>query len=590
MKRKGKLKKILIPLIAVVLVLAIGIGVFALVKNRGREPVNVYAFQYFGMTEYWGDNQESYGPVSTDRIQTVYLSDTQTVTQVLVKQGDTVKKGDVLMTYDTTLSDLALEKERLGVEKLKLQLSDAEKRLGEINSMVPMVIPTPSPDPEEPENPDLGELLTNPYKVTSPNSFDGSNEALSLICWLHGDTGIDATLFAALREQAQILQAKTQAKPEDSKPTEPPLPETAPPDASTAPTGTPSEPSAPTEPSEPSEPIEPSEPTKPSEPTEPTEPSEPVKPEVNDFYVIFKITDANRSKGATLLWQGIHLTFHADIGSFTFRFFDASGVSDPSQTGADKPNEPDIDFGSGFTASQIAEMRAEQQKTIRDLEFQIKMAEANYKIKQTEAADGNVVAQFDGEVVSLLSEEEAKQTEQPFLKVSGGGGFYVTGSLSELMRDQVQIGQEVTIQDWNTGTTLTGTVQSIGDYPTSDDGYSGNGNPNVSYYPFTVFIDGSADMMEGYYVSIQYSAATAENGIYLENPFVRTEGGRSYVYVRGEDGTLVKRNVTVGKSLWGSYTEILSGLTADDYVAFPYGKNIVEGAKCVESDPSEFYR
>ena len=78
-----------------------------------------------GMTEFWGDNQESYGPVTTDRIQTVFLSDTQTITEVKVKEGDEVKKGDVLMTYDTTLSELELERKRLDVEKAKLQVKEA---------------------------------------------------------------------------------------------------------------------------------------------------------------------------------------------------------------------------------------------------------------------------------------------------------------------------------------------------------------------------------------------------------------------------------------------------------------------------------
>ena len=35
-----------------------------------------------------------------------------------------VKKGDVLMTFDTTLSDLQLERKRLEVEKLKLDLGN----------------------------------------------------------------------------------------------------------------------------------------------------------------------------------------------------------------------------------------------------------------------------------------------------------------------------------------------------------------------------------------------------------------------------------------------------------------------------------
>ena len=113
MKRNQKAKKWIISAVALVLVAAIGLGVWYYAGHSSAEPVNVYRFYEIGMTEYWGDSRESYGPVTTDRIQTVFLSDTQTVTEIFVAPGDTVKKGDLLMTFDTTLSDLALERERL---------------------------------------------------------------------------------------------------------------------------------------------------------------------------------------------------------------------------------------------------------------------------------------------------------------------------------------------------------------------------------------------------------------------------------------------------------------------------------------------
>ena len=139
MKRKARRRrKILIAVIATVLVAAAGIAAWYFTMGKPKDPVRVFSFNYLGMTEYWGDTQESYGPVTTDRIQTVYVSETQTITETLVQVGDEVKKGDPLLSFDTTLSDLALERERLKVEKLKLQLLDAQEYMQELEWMRPM--------------------------------------------------------------------------------------------------------------------------------------------------------------------------------------------------------------------------------------------------------------------------------------------------------------------------------------------------------------------------------------------------------------------------------------------------------------------
>ena len=547
---KNKLKKVIIVIVVIAGLLGAGGGAWYYFGYRNAEPVYVFPFEYVGMTEYWGDAQESYGPVATDKIQTVYLSDTQTVTEILVSQGDTVKKGDLLMSFDTTLSDLALERKRLDVEKLKLQLEDANRRLREINSMRPMVIPTVD---EEETDKNLGTPLKGDYQISGNRDYDGSKKELALICWIGQNTPVDDALLEALRVKAEEFQTINANDPAKNPPKKNEAEEDA------------------------------------SEPAGTEGPTEPVQVTVEQFYVIFKVTKDNMSLGQRQSWTGLIVKKASDV--FTFRFFDADGVSDHmlAEMGQEEEKKPEIDFGSGYTAAQIAQMRAEQQKTIKNLEFNIKMAEADYKIALTEANDGKIYAEIDGEVVSCLTEEEAKDTRQPILKVSGGGGFYVEGSVSELEKEKMQIGQEVTVNDWNTGMTHIGIIQSLGDFPISGNGWNGMGNPNASFYPFTVFIDGEADLQEGRYVSVMYSSATSENGIYLQNPFLRTEQGKSYVYVMGADGRLEQRFVQTGKALWGSYTEILSGLSAEDLVAFPYGKNVKPGAVAEEGDLSELY-
>ena len=597
MKKQNK-KKTIITVTAVVLVVVIGLGVWFGVSRGRSEPVKVFAFNYVGMTEYWGDSQESYGPVSTDKIQTVFLSSTQTVTEMKVAQGDMVKKGDVLMTFDTTLSDLQLERKRLEVEKLKLDQETARKRLREIQNMTPMsaVDFDGSGDYGDDGDPNAGDKLTGSYQLSTNSDYDGSMAEKALICWLNTAAAVDNGILEAARQKAEEYQNKNYVPDPTEEPTVETTEETT--ETTTETTESPSEKPSET-PNPPENPGEGSSGGNPggedgenSSASAAENPDEKPTITVSDYYMVFKVTEGNMSLGNRLTWQGLRI--YRQGGGFVFKFFDASVVPDHSIITDDPdstdPTDPDMpDPGSGYTAAQLAQMRSEQEKKIKELGFKIKVAEADYKIKQAEMSDGNIYADFDGKVVSVLTEDEARTKSQPIIKVSGGGGFYIQGSVSELDKDKLQIGQDVTVNDWNTGMTYPGKIVSMGDFPSDNDSYYGSGNPNVSYYPFTVFVDETADLQAGMYANIQYSSATGESGIYLENPFVRSEKGQSFVYVRGAGGKLEKRFVTTGKALWGSYTEILSGLTADDLIAFPYGKNLKEGAPTVESDPSGLY-
>ena len=546
----AKKKKITILVSAICAgAVALGLGIWYYFTNVKTDPVKVYPFVYMGMTEYWGDSRESYGPVTSDNIQTVFLSDTQEVTEILVKQGDTVKKGDLLMRFDTTLSEIALERKRLEVEKQKLKLEDAKKKLARINSLKPS---QPRQEIVEVDDGDEGYVLTEPY-ISENKKYDGSNPDKALICWIPNDWAIDNGLLAKIQKRsseyrtanAQLSASEGELVPDDDDSGEAPAPEE---DA-----GIPA----------------------------------PDKIYAQSYYVVFKVTSGNSFLGSRTVWQGMKVSEYSE-GQYSFQLCQAE-IPDHMMLEPDEPESGYVDSGSGYTAAEIAQMRREQLKAIKDIEFEIQLQQAEYKIMQAEMNDGNVYAKIDGQVVSLLPEEEARANNQPLMKVSGGGGFYVQGSVSELERDSLTIGQEVTVNDWNTGMTYTGTVKSVGEFPLSDGYSNGNGNPNASQYPFYVFVDGSANLQEGSYVSVNYSSSAGEHGIYLEVPFLRQENGESYVYLRGANGRLEKRTVTTGKTVWGSHVEILSGITEDDYLAFPYGKGVKPGAQTEEGDMQDLY-
>ena len=509
MKKLKKLnKKWLWIAVAVVAVVGVVAAAVVLTQNN-REPVYVYGFAegIAGMTDYYSGGNESSGMVTTDRIQPVYLTGTQTVLEVLVTEGQQVKKGDVLFTYDTTLSDITLRQKELSVEQSKLDLETAKRELSVINSYVPISYhEVVEPEPAEPvANLADFEVEGKDYLAYSGS---GTTSLTPKYCWLRSTAMVDEIMMAALFADT-------------------------------------------------------------------TE---------NVLFVKFQHTAGDANDGDVTDEYGIKMMrLGGEDGNYTYRF----SFFDPNiSTG---PVDDGIDWNSGYTAAEIASMRADKQAEIKELEFNIKVAEAEFSIMQKEADSGEVKAEFDGTVIAMQDPEMAAGSDQPFLKVSGGGGFYVTGSVSELELGNIQSGQKVSVMSWENYMSYEGTVVEIQQFPQESEDYYYGGSQNVSYYPYKVFIDESADLQDGYYVSMTLQAGEDNDNLYVNSAFVRTEGASSYVYVRNADGKLEKRTIQTGGSLWGSYTEVLGGLTADDYIAFPYGKTVKEGAPTQEGTWDDLY-
>ena len=93
-----KLKRSFLAAGIVVGVCALVWGGLTLLRNGSRSTVKVYPVTGVGMTDYWGDTTETSGTVTMDKLQKVFLSQTQTSAQVYVTEGQTVKKGDRLLS------------------------------------------------------------------------------------------------------------------------------------------------------------------------------------------------------------------------------------------------------------------------------------------------------------------------------------------------------------------------------------------------------------------------------------------------------------------------------------------------------------
>ncbi len=526
---KKKKKNWIWIIVVVALILAAAGAALVYLPQLNAESVYVYGFYdgLCGMADYYEGRGESSGQISTDKVQNVYISSTQTVTEIMVEEGQQVKKGDVLFTYDTTLSDIALQRKALSVEQDKLDLQTAKRELAVINTYVPIYYkPAPTPDPDaEPEEPEKEiselELEGKDYEVYKGK---GDTSLTPLYCWLRSKAMVDELMMQALFHGR----------------------------------------------------------------------------ETDSLYVIFQHTEEDSNEGEITQEFGLKMVKISSAAvedengelikpagtTFRFTYFD------PASAQSGGAPESNIVWNSGYTASEIYSMRIAKQEEIKELEFQIKMGEAEYRIMEKEADDGKVAAEFDGKVVGLNEPEIALEAGEPLMKVSGGGGYYVSGTVSELDLETVRLGQKVDIMSWDTGESYEGTIVEIQPFPEENGDYYYGGSQNVSYYPYKVFIDESATLRDGYYVSMSLRRGEAEGqegSLYVSNAFVVSEGASNYVYVRGEDGLLEKRRVRLGGMLWGEYSKVAEGITAEDYLAFPYGKDVKAGAPTQEGTWETLY-
>ena len=530
MKRNKTVKIVAVTL--AVLLLAGGGTAAGVLLGRNGKTVNVFSLYDIGQTDLWMDQTQYEGNVRAENLQAVYLSDTQQLKEIFVKAGDSVKKGDRLAAFDTTLSDLELDRQQITVQKLELNLAADRAELRRINGLKPYVPPAPAPEPEP-------ERLT-PADLPLRTGGDGSPERPFVYLWN------DACVYDEAFVDEILPRIAAEPETAEAETVEAPGAETAETPPTAAPVYAPAQ-----------------------------------------ATVVFQVRESDNPKGALRYTWGMVFTREPD-GGYTFTVFEPDGSFDDA---ADPAPEiaPDED-GGGYTAAEIAQMRAEKQAEIRDAETQLKTERLKLRRLELEINTGVVTAALDGVVRDVATEEEARSEGKPVVTLSAGGAWRISAYVGELDLETLSVGAQVQVESWmDQGGVYEGKITEISHDPVSGGWYGGNGNPNVSYYPVTVEVAADAALQDGDYVSVTFNAAQGGAGLYVEAPFILKEGGRSYVYAMGENGRLEKRAIRTGKIYWGSTVEIVEGLTQEDYIAFPYGKDVRVGAKTVQADPSALY-
>lgn len=355
---------------------------------------------------------------------------------------------------------------------------------------------------------------------------------------------------------------------------------------------TPGEPAEPTDPSEPTKPGENPEPPEPSNPEEkPTEPS--VSPEITPGENPEPTPEAGTPQETAEQENTVdgmstkksrasirYLTVTSVMGSGSRKVISTDTVSDTTGSG-------DAGTSYGGTAAEIQQQIKDKEKEIRDYQLDIKETNLEIKDIQKKLNNQTIKSTLNGVVKTVGDPEKESNDGKPLIQVVSSEGLYVQGTVSESKMNKLKVGATLSGYSYDNGVSFTAEVREISPYP-SDNGQDG---ANASSYPFTAYIADASGLSNNSWAELTLldEGDGQGQGIYLEKPFVRTENGQYYVMKDDGTGHLTKQIVQVGGIQYGSSYQITGGLSMDDKITFPYGKDVREGAKTEEGTLDDLY-
>lgn len=538
-------------------------------------------------TGYWDNPSTSTGLVSNSDRQSVLYDASKTITQVFVQEGQQVNSGDPLLSYDLTTLQTAVDTSQLDVEKAQNAISLAEHELKKLlnTTPIPDVVEepeiqdhTPAPLPGVPEKNGNGlypyilslsqaEKNFTAYKIyytstTSEAPEKGPHEKASLwkeeremkesnnTCWYwieytytDGSTNAydskDVVEYYSDKQQIpnkEIFLAGTKQNPYVFKLSE------------------------------------------------------------NQGFVYGKLFLDNANLNQYLRFDVY--TNDGDIDSSWLvrcdKFTTIQSINEgdmysvishtkEEQKYVEVEQKPSQDLSSGYTEIELAKAIRDKKQELKTLDLGLKKAQLSLSENKALLNDGVIRAKRSGIVRNIKKTSDSLQDGNTFLEVAGGQGTYIKGSISELMLNQIKVGDTISAYCWTSGETFDAKIQSIDTVPSSNSNYNGSGNPNVSYYDFEAYAKDASKIQAGEYLELTFnSAGDTTSSIWLSKAYVKQEGNKYYV-LKDVHGKLKKQYVTVGKIVWGDTMEIKDGLSDTDYIAFAYSKNAKEGVKTQKS-------
>ena len=578
-KRKLKKRIIVIPIICIIAI--VGITALIVAKKYSDSIVKVVSVSELGGMYDQSSLGEIYvyGNLKQGSVNKINVDSELSIDEVKVEKGDTVKKGDTVLTYDTELLKLNVEASKTQVDTINNQIKVAENELRTLKGLIPLENVSPMPMPTEPpENdiiteeplPELFEYEKEISKKTTPLSGDGS-ENDPFVFNVGEDTVVKMEYMNYLAGEKTVVEA-----------------------------------TAPTE-----------------NATESTAQQIKSKSKYAIFHIYNErgvllyswlvdgtkikyndIEDWQCSEGVVLAEDGsIQINQGANLFASIITYGGNSSITEEDIPGEIYPEYPENDASQSitigeavdnqnymYTQAELKDMIAEKESEIDNLKFSKRQAEIDLSNAEKILETGNEVAEISGTVTFVAKSAEEAQKEGSYITIINDSITNVVGSVSENDLQYLSVGMSAIVTNNADGEEYDAKITHISKELSQGGGYDkyGTYDDTTSYYDVTFELNEKAELKDDEEVIIIIETDDATESVWVENAFIRTENGKSYVMVANENNVIEKRYVKLGRKFYDASTEIISGISADDRIGLPYGKT-VEGMPTVDVTYDEIY-
>ena len=232
-----------------------------------------------------------------------------------------------------------------------------------------------------------------------------------------------------------------------------------------------------------------------------------------------------------------------------------------------------------YSKEELKTMISDKEKEIEKLKMKKSQAELDVRKAKKSIDTGAEFAQLDGKVTFKAKDMKHLTENGAYMTITSSVGTSITSSIGEFSLSTLEIGKKVKISDYKKSSEYTGKVTYISDIPMTGK----DEDTTQSYYEFVVTVEESVDLDEEDSVSITFVEEDDQSEKFmLDGIFVRSEGEKYYVMAANKDNIIEKRYVTVGSKLF-FVIEVTGGISKDDKLAVAYGKT-KEGMQAVDAD------